>query len=135
MSKKFSLILAVLMVQAGFPLSPGQISLLTLGGSATAIAADRSDLHDDPALRKAVEDHGRRFVEAVNSGDPTMRRRTAHALFVPSAFEGDGEAKPLRLFEWLRADLGKLQFRHAEARSVGESDTRRFSLHVFPKSG
>ena len=83
----------------------------------------------------AVEEHGRRLVEAINSDDGDSRARTVRDVFTPASLADGGEARILAQLGRLRADLGTLEFHHAESVSHGEGASTRISLHVYARSG
>lgn len=112
----------------------GLLAIVTSFAGVPAAEAEAAGFKDDPKLRKAVEDQGRRFVEAVDSDDAAMRAVSIRALFTPASLEHEGEQKLLRLLDRLRDQLGMVEFHHAEAVSVGEGVGRRASLHVYVRS-
>lgn len=112
----------------------GLVAVLTSFVGVPAAGTEGAGFKDDPAPREAVEDQGRRFVEAVDSDDATMRALSIRALFTPASVEHGGEEKLLRLLDRLRDELGMLEFHHAEVVSVGEGGGRRVSLHVYARS-
>ena len=89
----------------------------------------------DPKVRAAVEDQGRQLVEAINTGDEARRTRIVREVFLAASLAEGREPTVLAQLGRLRADLGTLEFHHAEAVAFGDGASARVSLHVYAKSG
>lgn len=87
----------------------------------------------DQPLR-AAEEAGRRFVEAVNSGDGELRLATARAVYSEATLQARGDEAIVGLMERLAGDFGDLEFHHAEANAFRIGKETRHSLHVFVRA-
>jgi D-alanyl-D-alanine carboxypeptidase len=79
----------------------------------------------------AVEDQGRRFVEAVNSSDAALRAKAIAEICAPAMLEDGGADRVIGLLDRLHERLGELTYHHSEAMSFGD----RATMHVYAKSG
>lgn len=84
--------------------------------------------------RIPAETYGRRFVEAVNSGDADTRLAGVREVFCRATLEERGEASLADGLARLGADYGHLEFHHAEVSEFRLGDSVRRSLHVFARS-
>jgi CubicO group peptidase (beta-lactamase class C family) len=88
-----------------------------------------------PASAPSPEEAGRRFVEAVNSGDPSVQAAAVREIFAEASIREKGVPAYVALMGRLASSLGALEFHHAEISRVRVGETERRSLHVFVRSG
>jgi CubicO group peptidase (beta-lactamase class C family) len=113
------------------------LALALLFAAALAIPAAApapSGISSDPALKKTIEERGRRFAQAVDSADAGFRTRIVREIYAPPALQAGGEARLLGLLDRLHETLGRLAFHHAEVVEIGAEGARLVALHVFAKS-
>ncbi len=118
------------------PLALALFPLLALAALLSRPTAGRASnaFASDTALQRAVEDQGRRFVEAVNAADPAAATRAVVELYDSETVKSVGESKLAGAFARIREQFGALEYHHSEAIAGGDGATRRYSLHVYAKS-
>src|SRR5262245_7661866 len=109
---------------------PRVLVLFTTGILLPGLAAGAAD----PALRKAAQDLGARFVAGVNATDSTTRAAAVREVMTSSALAGDGVRKVFELMAKLEERYGRLTLHHAEAVSGGDAGHPRLSLHVYART-
>jgi CubicO group peptidase (beta-lactamase class C family) len=115
----------------------GRAAALIVSASSIALAVfaiSAPSITGVPALRKQIEDQGRRVVEALNSTDTDLRKRALRETYMPSVLANDGEARMLAQLERVHSDLGNLELHHSEVVEGGSGDERRYALHVYAKA-
>jgi CubicO group peptidase (beta-lactamase class C family) len=107
--------------------------LVLLVAVAVIAAGSPESAPHDPAA--AIEAAGRRFVEAVNSGDDSVRAAAVREIFSEESLREKGVPAHVAFLGRLAGDLGRLEFHHAEVTTMRVGETVRRSLHVYVRSG